>query len=265
MPFINTIEFAYGYNGTTTAPVVPGNFLNLATFGTWHQQNGFRYFSSNISSFYYYAFDGTSNTINDGGNDMWDSGNCNSIFGVFTSTNVVYGTSFNNSNLGQGYYVSPPGGAVASNSCNQPFMCLAYAKSGTITWNNAGDIGTDGGAAISSNINGTYSAASNRSGVWYANQNYNPVPPNDPNICYVWFSVSQPTYSTLYSNIVDGRKPNGNNPPNTYNSSFVTFTGCNLIIGQTLLSRFPTGFITSGEISAFLSNYVGNAPLTPTV
>jgi hypothetical protein len=261
MPFINTIEFRYGFAGPTTAPIVPGNFLNLATFGTWHQQNGFRYFSSNISSFYYYAFDGTSNTITDGGNDMWDGGNCNSIFGVFTSTNVVYGTSFNNSNLGQGYYVSPPGGAAASNSCNQPFMCLAYSKSGTITWNNAGDIGTDGGSGVSSNISGIYSAASNRNGVWYANQNYNG---GDPNICYVWFSVNQPTYSTLYSNIVDGRKPNGSLPPNTYNSSFVTFTGCNLIIGQTLLSRFPTGFITSGEISAFLSNYVGNAPLTPT-
>ena len=259
MPFLNSVEFNFAYSSNQRPQVsTSALFLDLGAFGTWHQQNGFKYYNS-ISSFFYYGFDGSPSTISDGGFDMWDGGNCNSIFGTFTSTNVVYGTSFNDNLNKRGYYVSPPGNSAYSNSCNQPFICLAYVNSGTITWNNAGDIGTDGGAAISSNINGSYTAASNRSGIWYANQNYNG---GDPNICYVWFTVSQPAFSTITTNIVDGRKPFSTAPPNTYNSSFVTFTGSNLIVGQFLLSRYPTGFITPGEISTFLLRYVSEAPLT---
>jgi hypothetical protein len=261
MPFLNSVEFnfAFSSNQSGQQPQVSSLFLNLAAFGTWHQQNGFRYYNS-ISSFFYYGFDGTSNTINDGGFDMWDGGNCNSIFGTFTSTNLVYGTSFNDNVNKRGYYVSPPGTSANGNSCNQPFICLAYVNSGTITWNNAGDIGTDGSSGVCSNTLGTYTAASNRSGVWYANQNFNG---GDPNICYLWFTVSQPAFSTITTNIVDGRKPtSATPPPNAYTSSFVTFTGSNLIVGQFLLSRYPTGFITPGEISTFLLRYVSEAPLT---
>jgi hypothetical protein len=222
------------------------NQVNISTFSDWHANNASSIAISAMPTFYRYVFDGGSNNISDGGDDMWDGGNFISLGGFTTISNMNYGASSNFVGSNSGYFLS---GANV-----WPQIGLAYCKSGTITWSNGGDLGSDGGGLFSNMANigsapNTYTTPSGRSGYWWANQNY---AASDPTICYMWFTIDLPTSALTVTSSNDGRKTS---VANNYTQSF-SVTGTDLIFCQTLLSVSSAQLIGSANLSNFVTNYV---------
>lgn len=256
MPFVASVEGVRGFGrAPPAAPQISGVFnqLDLAAFSNWHTANASNLGSTNIANFYAYLFDGTANSITDGGNDMWDVGNYISLTGFQTASNINYGTLSNTPASGYGFFVSQA-------NC-WPQVALAWVRNGTIQWYNGGDVGTDGGGS-NNNFAGTYTTPSGRNGSYWVNQNYGTP---DPTICYLYFTVLNSSYGGGVTASNDLRKT-AQPPANVYTQSF-SVTGSNLIFGQMLLSvrnsaAAPNGFlIPQATIAAFLSNYVQAATL----
>lgn len=250
-----------GYS--TIAQPFTFNLLGLSSFSNWFSTFGSTIYSTTIQSSYRYLFDGTSNSINDGGNDMWDNpGNQIS----FTFSNFRFGLStlnygrmstFSNATSGLlgGFYITP--------SNQWPQTAIGYIKNGTIGWTNSGDRGTDGGGTVT-NSSGTYSCPGGRSGRFWTNQNYGA---GDPSIVYTWYTIEDSRYGTVINSCNDNRNtvdPPGN--PASYAQNF-NLIGCNIIFAQTLLSvrrLAPTsgGYLLPNlTIQGFLSTFVESAVL----
>jgi hypothetical protein len=222
--------------------------FDFNAFSNWHYSNASSIAIAAMPQFYRYVFDGNSNSISDGGDDMWDSGNFISLGGFSNVSNMNYGTFCNDTANNRGY--------VLTDSNSWPQIGLAYCKSGTITWSNGGDLGSDGGGQFSNMANigsapNTYTTPSGRSGYWWANQNY---AAGDPTICYTWFTIDLPTTSLSISSSNDGRKTS---VVNNYTQSF-SVTGTDLIFAQTLLSVSSGQLIGAANLSNFVTNYVEN-------
>jgi hypothetical protein len=250
------------YSTIQTIQTFSFNLLSLSSFSNWFSSAASTIYSTTIQSSYRYTFDGgTSNSIVDGGFDMWDGGNFISLTysNLRDLSTLAYGTmsTFSNPTTGLlgGFYVSP---------ANQwPQTALAYIKNGTIGWTNSGNVGTDGQAASSnSNISGTYTCSGGRFGNYWVNQNFNT---SDPNICYAWYTIQEPIYGTSIVSCNDNRK-RAQPPADSYVQHF-NLTGSNIIFAQTLLSvrrLTPTAlgyFIPSTTIEGFLSTFVESAVL----
>lgn len=259
LPPWHTIRDNVTISFSTITPAFSFNLLLLSSFSNWFSSAGSNIFSTTIQSSYRYTFDGGSNSINDGGFDMWDSGNFISLtFSNLRNLSTLnYGTmsTFSNPTTGLlgGFYLSP---------ANQwPQTGITYIRNGTVGWNNAGDVGTDGGGS-NSNISGTYTCPGGRSGRYWVNQNFGT---GDPTICYTWYTIEQQNYGTVITSCNDNRK-RAQPPLNAYSQTF-NLTGCNIIFAQTLLSvrrTLPTGlgyFIPSTTIEGFLSTFVERAVL----
>ena len=250
---------------SNTAPIVsqflgqsPFTRISLTDFSNFHVANSSNIYVSNVNPRYFYTFDGGANSIGDGGGDMYDGGNLLS-FGYLDSagtqiqsnTSINYGTILDTLVTGsnRGYYISQAN--------IWPQVCFAYAQTGRINWRVNGDVGTDGGGT-NGNSNGTYTCTNNRYGSWWANYNGGT---GDPSICEVWFTI-------LFSNITpslinscnDGRNQ-ANPPPNAMNQ-FFQVGGSNFCFCLTLLSKSSGVFVTSTEITNYLTQYVQNATLT---
>ena len=242
-------------------PSATFNQVNLAAFSNWHTSNSCNLFTANISNAYLYVFDGGSNSINDGGNDMYDVGNYISFSTVRGATNVLntqsngYGTLCNVVASNYGFFIS---------QCNVwPQISLAYTTSGTIQWRISGGIGTDNQPTSSnSNVSGTYTTSNQgRYGSFWANQVYNGGS-SDPSIVMTWFTILQPDVNSEITSCNDNRY-NVNPPIDPMNQNF-TVTGSNYLFGCFLLSSrntsIPRGeLIPTVQIQNFLSNYVTNA------
>jgi hypothetical protein len=241
MPFFGSIEgtFNFGRGGSSGF-----NQIDLNVFSNWHRLNASNY-TSNITRFYFYLFDGGANNISDGGLDMWDGGNYISLGGFRTAASNNYGTVSNTPQSNNGFFISQ--------SNVWPQIAFAYVKSGTITWSNAGDVGSDGGGSFS-NFSGSYTTNVGRSGQFWVNENYNAT---DPTICYVWFTILNSSYSSALTSSNDGRKQN---VLNAY-TQFFTVTGTNLCFSQMLLSRSNGEFIPTADISNYVTAYVQNAQI----
>jgi len=251
MPLYMTLGGVFGY-GRSHLP--PFDAVDLGSFSNWHTSNASTIYEGSITNSYKYLFDGTPSTIFDGGYNMWNVGNYVSLEGALTASNINYGSV--GGGTGSGYFVSQ------ADDC--PQVALAYVKSGTLQWDNAGSVGMFGSPFSSNaNFNGTYTTTNQgRIGSYWVNQKYGLA---NPTICYVWFTVQDPTVNSQITGSNDGR--NTLQPPNyTYTQSF-SVTGTNVIFGQMLLSvlnpsGFPNGFlIPQGQIQNFLSNYVGAADI----
>jgi hypothetical protein len=227
------------------------NQVNISTFSDWHASNASSIAILAMPTFYRYVFDGGPNNISDGGDDMWDGGNFISLGGFTTISNMNYGASSNFVGSNSGYFLT---GANV-----WPQIGLAYCKSGTITWSNGGDLGSDGGGQFSNMANigsapNTYTTPSGRSGYWWANQNY---AASDPTICYMWFTIDLPTSALTITSSNDGRKTS---VANNYTQSF-SVTGTDLIFCQTLLSISSGQLIGSANLSNFVASYVEAAQI----
>lgn len=221
-------------------PVATG----LAGLNTWHQTNGSSY-TSYITSWYNYTYDGVGNYIGDGGYDMYDNGNYLSIEGTMNAANITYGTVVDNGTSGY----------MVSGNNYRPFIGIAYISSaGTIKWLSTGDIGSDGGGTVS-NYSGTYSCANGRNGTYWMNVNYNA---GDPSVGSLWFTIQSTSWGSTHTGTTDSRKTSDGN----YYSHFVTITGSKIIFAFALLSRSSGQYIDSTMVTNFLSNYVQNMPIS---
>ena len=185
---------------------------------------------------------------------MWNVGNYISLNGVTNASTIRYGTLVNQPTNGYGYFVSQPN--------VWPQVELAWLTGGTVTWNNAGAPGT-AGLIGSSNANstGTYTTSNQgRNGSYWVNQTYGKV---NPTICYVWFTILQPSLNSIVYSFADGR--NTVNPPYANYTQSFSIVGANMLFGQMLLSgldlgNYPNGFlIPDSNINTFITNYVQNA------
>ena len=251
MPLFMTLSGLYGY-GRSRLP--PFDAVDLGSFSNWHAANASSISQSTIASSYNYTFDGSPSTILDGGFNMWSLGNFISIEGAQAASNIVYGTI--SDVVGAGYFLSQ------SNAW--PQVGLAYVKSGTIQWDNAGTVGIFGSPfGSNANFNGTYTTTNQgRTGSYWVNQKYGL---GNPTICYLWFTIQDPNVNSQLSGFSDAR--NTVEPPdNTYTQSF-SITGTKILFAQMLLSvrdpnSFPNGFLISQPtIENFLSNYVQAADI----
>ena len=237
-------QFGYG-----KSYVPPFNAIDLGAFSNWHTSNANGIASSAIPSFYSYAFDGSPSTITDGGFNMWNVGNAIS-FGV--TSNIRYGT------LTSTIFVSQP------NVSPQVALSYTTATAATLQWGNGGNIGMNGSPfGSNANISGIYTSGNQgRTGSYWVNQKYGMA---NPTICYLWFTIQQPTVNTQVSGTTDGRSV-VNPPLPAYTQSF-SVTGSRIIFGQMLLSvrtsaDYPNGFaISQANIETFLSNYVTSADI----
>ena len=252
MPLYMTLAGQFGYGRVNATSF---NTVDLISFSNWHTSNAST-LTSAIPNFYFYNFDGSFSTINGGGFDMWNIGNYISLNGFTNASTILYGTLSNTPLSNYGYFVSQAN--------VWPQVELAYVRSGTITWNNAGSPGT-GGSINSSNANssGTYTTTNQgRFGTYWVNQNYGMA---NPTICYLWFTVEQSNLNASLSSFVDLRKT-ANPPYATYTQS-VSISGYNILFGQMLLSvldldNYPNGYlIPDSNINSFITNYVQNATI----
>lgn len=233
------------------------NGVDLIAFSNWHTANSQLLFTTNIGNSYLYRYDGTVNSINDGGNDMYDGGNFISFSttrgttNLTAATNINYGTLSNFTPLNYGFFISQPN--------IWPQISFAYTKSGTTQWRINGDVGTDGGG-LNNNVSGTYTTPTEgRYGSFWTNQNYGTV---DPTIATTWFTILQSNLGSVITSCNDNRNL-ANPPPNAMNQNF-TVTGTNYFFGCILLSSRNTSrstgeLIPINEIQNFISNYVTNA------
>ena len=245
MPLYMSLAGEFGY-GRARAP--PFDSIDFGTFSNWHTSNASSIATAAIPSFYKYDFDGSPSTITDGGYNMWDIGNTVS-FGELS--NLSYGT------LGSTFYISQPN--------VWPQVAIAFATTtSTLEWGNGGSVGMNGSPfGSNANISGTYTTANQgRGGSYWVNQKYGLT---NPTICYVWFTIQQPTVNSQIGTIVDTRGTY--NPPlYTYTQS-LSVTGSKFLFGQMFLSvrtsaGFPNGFaIPKANIESFLSNYVESADI----
>lgn len=243
------------------APTTDINSVDLVAFSNWHTANSCNLFTANITNAYIYTFDGGTNNINDGGNDMYDTGNFISFSTTREATNLLAGTNINYGTISN--FPATNYGFYISQANSWPQISLAYTRSGTVQWRISGGIGTDNQAASSNlNVSGTYTTTTQgRNGSFWANQVYNTF---DPSIVMTWFTILQPSLNSAITSCNDNRY-NANPPIDPMNQNF-TVTGTNFFFGCFLLSSRNTSIsrgeaIPTNEIQNFLSNYVTNANL----
>jgi hypothetical protein len=244
------------------APTSDINSVDLVAFSNWHTGNSCNLFTGNITNAFIYGFDGTANSINDGGFDMYDSGNFISFSTTRETTNLLAGTNINYGTISN--FPATNYGFYISQANSWPQISLAYTRSGTIQWRISGGIGTDNQVASSnSNVSGTYTTTNQgRNGSFWANQVYNT---SDPSIVMTWFTILQPSLNSQITSSNDNRY-NANPPIDPMNQNF-TVTGTNFFFGCFLLSSRNTPIsrgelIPTAQIQNFLTNYVQNAVLT---
>jgi hypothetical protein len=237
--------------------------VNLSLLNTWHNANASSIYQTYIPSSYNYIFDATgtliSTSINDGGFDMYDSGNFITISTTRGTSNVFYRQSNDYGRISTveaqnfGYMVT------ARNVW--PQVSLSFLQNGSVRWLITGGIGTDGGGILS-NVSSTYTTSKGYTGRFWANQGFGTT---DPTICYTWFTIESTSWNTLISSSNNNLAATAA-PPDPMNQSF-SITGCNFMFGVFLLSArrvtaSPNGFfISTTFITNFLSNYVENADI----
>jgi len=178
---------------------------------------------------------------------MWNEGNIVS----FGATTVPYGT------IGSNYFVSEAN--------VWPQVALGFTTAAAVAeWKNSGHLGMAGSPfGSNANFSGTYTTPNQgRGGSYWVNQKYGLT---NPTVCYLWFTITQPTINTIATGSNDNRSTP--DPPLYSYTQSVSVTGSKIILGQMFLSTrsatsFPTGDLLSQvAVEGFLSNYVNNADI----
>lgn len=216
---------------------------------------------------YLYRFDGSSYgvsgyttgihyNINDGGDDMYDSGNHIWIEGdVIPEANLPSILTGSEKSCPYGTLYEKPdhsGGVYITSKNVYPHLTMTYAKTGTIKIRCFGNVGSDGDGSVT-NFEGTYTCDNGRTGQYWANINYGT---SDPSIGDVWFTITKPEWNTDITDTLDERKTED---ADDYDHS-VSVTGTNYVFCKVLLSRSAGNTIDAALVEKFLSNYVESMP-----
>jgi hypothetical protein len=228
--------------------------INLNTVANWHTESNLQpLIDASFSNFYQYLFDGyeyanSVSYMNDGGNDMFDTGNLIDIWGncITGFSNVSYGTI--NTERTHGFYVSP--------SNIWPNTTIVYVQNGTSLINVHGNKGSDGSGTVT-NDKVSYTTSNNRYGDIFYNAN---GLASDPSILDIWFTIQNSNWGSVITASNDQREIEDRND---YNHS-VGITGSNYLLVKTLLSLSNGDVPSTQQVNNFVSAYVYNIPLTIT-
>lgn len=242
--------------------------ITLSALRSWARLAQSAY--ANLANSYLYRYDATVGNgvhyhIADGDDNMFDNGNYTYITGnVFQSSELTaksqvvgsnralaYGSEFVNETGVRGFYVSDPN--------TYPHLVFTFSRNnGSLGIRSFGGTGT--GSSSVMNVNGSYTCIDGRTGLFWANVNYNTV---DPTIGEVWFTITSEDWDGSYvddNTLVDSRK--SSDPSDGTYDQTVQITGTNFAFCKVLLSKSQGTLITVTEIEEFLSNYVQSMPLS---
>jgi len=198
---------------------------------------------------YYYVYDGALNyAINDGGNDMYDSGNIIAFSGTnfITGSNVPYGTSDDQTT--KGYYVS--------GRDRWPHSSFGWTKeTATITLTVTGNLGSDGSGSRTQMTGNVTTPVKGRSVEYWAAMNFGQA--NDPLIGDTFFTVS----STAWASEITSTSVDLDIPDKSVPTMVVSATGKNFVLFHLLLSRWrstepQSTDLSTAELEAIIENYV---------
>jgi hypothetical protein len=265
MPAVSSVEGVFGYGRPRRAvSVIP--YLQLETIATY-----LRSYMSDFRnpSFYVYRLDGNGFYIDDGGSDMYDSGNVTSPWlrsgtiyngtggysaGSFpaavnysNTTSTLVDTDFYYLSLGYIQFSSP------QNSSRHPLTVIG-SRSSTgqpVGWQVGGNSGADGGGTLASGtlysgdvINGFTVHA-------FYRETYNA---GDPSHCNLYILLGHPNWDSTFGTVTSFAQP-------------VNLGGCggylytsgagvkNILAIQTLLSKSSGVLVTSAECQTVVTNF----------
>lgn len=226
--------------------------LNLNAIDDWfHNENNILpIIQNNLTNFYFYEFDGSANAnsvnyINDGGGDMFDSGNYIDISGncITGFSNLSYGSKYTEPT--HGFYITP--------TDIWPNTTVAYVQTGTVRINVHGNRGSDGDATITNDYM-QYTTCNDLYGDIYYNASGDA---GDPSILDVWFTIQNSNWNSIITSSNDQRETEDDN---LYSHS-VEVGGSNYIFVKTLLSLSDGQMPSSQYVVNYVSSFVENLPL----
>ena len=270
MPFLTGTSGSYGYGRTqfTAAPAgVPFEQLNTIATALRSNMADFR-----NPSFYTYWLDGNGFFINDGGSDMYDSGNVTTpwlragttytgnggysaaaypaAINYTSTTRTLVDTDFYYVSLGYVQYTPTPG---QSNTFH-PLTVLG-SRSGTgqpVGWQVGGNSGADGGGTLASGLIYNNSTIQGFTTYAFYRETYNA---GDPSHCNLYMLLGHPNWGSVFGTVNTFADPVVNGGCGGY----LYTTGAdvkNILSIQTLLSKAGGVLVTSAECETVVQNFI---------
>jgi hypothetical protein len=273
------IPFGFFQQATPTSISTP------VSGSPWQQVNTIvSYMRNNVADFrnpqfFVYRLDGTPFNILDGGNDMFDTGNCTvpwlragtnytnpgttTFAGLPALSYVSQSASLTDTNLyyaSFGYTQSAGTFPAAQSPVFHPLtMINARSGSGPIGWQKTGNIGADGSGNILTGSIYTGSTVNGFTTHAYFRQTYGQGA--DPNICDVYMLFGHSNWGSNFGTVIWSASLNRNGQGAAL---YATGSASNLLAITTLLSRTgststgPSLPISASDIAAVVNNFALN-------
>lgn len=219
-------------------------------------------------SFYEYNLDGNATYINDGGGDMYDSGN-------FTRPWLISGTQYTSSGSSSGpsllsyadtietitdtdFKYSSVSGYV-QNGSTKPLTLIGTRNTtgNPIGFQKEGNSGADGSGTLDSGFTYMGSSVNGFTVYAYRRQTYNA---GDPSHCDLYILLGHPNWDSTFGAVSSYADPvvNGGNGGYLYTSGAGVK---NILAIVTLLSKNSGVSVTSGECQTVVDNMIGRIKL----
>jgi len=268
MPFLSSVEGKYAFVGTNRASDVSGVPYEVLDTIAVYLRNYMSDFRN--PSFYTYWLDGSGFYINDGGSDMYDSGNVTTPWlrsgttyvgaGGYSAatypqaidytktTRTLMDTDFYYVSLGYIQYTSP-----TQLGTYHPLTVIG-SRSGVgvpVGWQVGGNSGADGGGTLSSGT--IYSGATVNGFTTYAfyRETYNA---SDPSHCNLYILLGHMNWGSVFGTVNSFADPVSSGGCGGY---YYTTGGSvkNILAIQTLLSKSGGILVTSSECQTVVDNF----------
>jgi hypothetical protein len=223
-------------------------------------------------SFFGYSLDGDSYRINDGGNDMYDSGN-------FTYPWLIAGTQFTSSSGSQQVFSINYASTTATTvDTDFVYVSLGYIQSATtgissahpltvlgfrtttgrpVGFQLAGNSGADGGGTLASGILYAGSIIQGFTVHAFYRETYNA---GDPSHCNLFILLGHPSWGSVFGTISSFADPVANAGNGCY--FFTSGAGVsNILAIQTLLSKASGALVTAAECQTVVQAFVNRVKL----
>ena len=271
MPFLNTLAGEFGYGRTTlpqasAATGIP--FEQISTIAGY-----LRSYMSEFRnpSFYTYWLDGNGYFINDGGSDMYDSGNVTtpwlqsgtryvgnggysaaaypSAINYTSTSRSLIDTDFYYASLGYVQYTAP----TQSNTFHP--LTVIGTRSGTgqpIGWQIGGNSGADGGGTLASGLFYNNSTIQGFTTYAFFRETYNA---GDPSHCNLFILLGHPNWDSAFGTVSTFADPVSNGGCGSFLYTFGAGVK-NILAIQTLLSKSGGALVTSNECATVVQNFI---------
>jgi hypothetical protein len=212
-------------------------------------------------SFYFYALDGDSTFINDGGNDMFDGGN-------YTTPVLISGTSYTSIFGPFPYAISYSNTSSVIVDGDFKYASLGYSGSrlpltvmGTrfgplqpIGWQKGGNVGADGSGSLTTSSSTVI--ISGFTVYYFYRQTFGAS--SDPAVCDVYMLIGHPNWGS----VIGSRSQYSDFNTNAQSGYFLANNSTNTLAIVTLLSKGGgLGSISGSDIATVVSNMVNRIKL----